>query len=409
MANPGVILHERYRLDQKIGDGGFAQVYKATDLTLGRTVAVKIMDTDLTGEQGLFERFQREARAIAALDHPNIIAIHDFGLLHDSAFLVMPYVAGGPLSNRLHTTRLSLEGVANYLEQLATALDYAHSHGIVHRDVKPANILLRPDNRIILTDFGFAKFVEDSKEGAFTQALGTVHYMSPEQIYGRVSAASDQYSLGVVLYQMVAGVLPFDGNSRDVLVAHVEQTPPLLSQQITTRHFSPSVLAQLDKVMARVLAKQENARYPNCTEFSLAYRMATQTGLPYLAPPTIQPPLASPAAVTPQPAQITVRTEPDRGLKLSFDLKAPTLTIGRSSDNSIYIPLATISRQHAILQRLEPEGKYKIVDNKSRNGLLYKGKFILEKILENGDVIEIGKPGHSDYVVFLTYTAPQFS
>src|SRR5690349_2241640 len=141
MIHPGATLNNRYRLDKKIGEGGFSNVYLATDLVLGRMVAVKVLDASLEGNAEFLDRFQREARSVAILDHPYILTIHDFGLLGNSAYLVMPYLAGGPLSVRMRASRLTLDEVAFYLEQLSSALDYAHRYGIVHRDVKPQNVL----------------------------------------------------------------------------------------------------------------------------------------------------------------------------------------------------------------------------------------------------------------------------
>ncbi|HEX2911250.1 MAG TPA: serine/threonine-protein kinase, partial [Chloroflexia bacterium] len=281
MIHPGAVLNNRYRLDKKIGEGGFAVVFLGQDLVLGRTVAVKLMDASLAGDKELLGRFQLEARAVAALDHPNILTVHDFGLLPDSAFLVMPYIGGGPLSARLRTERLSLEEIGRYLEQISSALDYAHRNGIVHRDVKPQNILLRNDGRAVLTDFGFAKLLVDANAEAQTRALGTVHYVAPEQIRGLVSAATDQYSLGILLYQMISNALPFNGTPQQILIGHVQQPPPSLASQPSMQGYSPEMIQKLDQVLARALAKAASARYPSCMALYNAYMEAIQPAVIY--------------------------------------------------------------------------------------------------------------------------------
>jgi serine/threonine protein kinase len=428
MLKPGEILNRRYQITQKIGDGASAQVFTAQDISLNRVVAVKVLDTDFSDAPNAFKRFQIEARAIAALDHPNIIAIYDFGLLEEdqSAFLVIPYVQNGPLSKFLAHNKVSLEMAANYVEQIAAALDYAHSQGIVHRDVKPSNILLRSDNRVILSDFGFAKITDDAGRLTQTQALGTIEYSAPEQIYGMVNATSDQYALGVVLYQMLAGELPFTGSKQNILTGHAEQPPPPLKSkaQFAERELPSDVVVRLDRIIARVMAKNSSERYPNCAELTRAFRQAIQTtprtgynlgvgagtdGLNNVAAAFQAPPMpvnAKPKLHLRQPARLTVVTQPDQGIQKSFDLNLPQLKLGRNPENELYLPLAIISRYHATLLCLETTGGYRIVDNKSLNGLIYRGQFIREKTLEDGDVIEIGRLGVSEYIVKLTYNAP---
>lgn len=491
---PGTTLNNRYQLEKKVGEGGFATVYQAVDLLLGRTVAVKILNNALATDKELMSRFQLEARAVAALDHPNILTVHDFGLLPDSAFLVMPFVPGGALSVQLRSRRLTLEEVGEYLEQIASALDNAHKMGIVHRDVKPQNILVRSNGHLVLTDFGFAKMLQDVNAEAATRALGTVHYVAPEQVRGMVSAASDQYSLGVLLYQMVSGGLPFTGTPHDMISGHMQKPPPHLAGQPSMAAIHPFIVENLDRVFQRVLSKVPTNRFPSCRALYLAYRDAIilpayianaqynpepgggedktelvdprhlfnagvhgaaapvpgkvsplpqvthlSTPLPsanqpqpasppagpgyeptVLYPPTNPPPPPPPTRQTPgpgrvptmvRPPRLNVRTEPDQHLNLSFELTGDTLKLGRELDNHLQVPLSTVSRHHATLYRqgpVAPGMTYKIVDNKSRNQLIYQGKIIQERVLVDGDVIEIGKKGYGEYVVFLTYIGPVF-
>ncbi len=465
----GATLNNRYKLEKKIGEGGFSNVYQARDLLLGRPIAVKVLDGSLEGNPDFLERFQREAQAVAILDHPNILTIHDFGLLEGSAYIVMPFVAGGPLSARLHQSRPSLNEVAGYLEQLSSALDYAHRNNIVHRDVKPQNVLLRQDGRAVLTDFGFAKRLANVNIEAKTMVLGTVHYMAPEQFQGMVSAATDQYSLGVLLYQLISTALPFTGIPKQIILGHLNQNPGRLANQPSMREIKPEIIARLDQLISRVLSKSPAARFPDCTALYQAYCTAIQSRSPSAGtkeppndeitardpnqviptafstipagPPPRQvttphptsPPIPTPPPVVDgeaptipdnpaiarqkspkmvQSARLTVSTEPDQHVKLSFNLSDEVITLGRELTNTLQLPLAIVSRHHATLHRLGPVGpgmKYRLVDNQSRNQLYYKGRSFTERILEDGDVIEIGKRGYGEYVVYLTYRAPVFS
>ncbi len=451
MVTSGEILNSRYQLEGKAGEGGFAQVYRATDLMLGRIVAIKIMDTSISGDINRLNRFQLEARAVAALDHPNILPIFDIGLLNEAAYLVMPYVSGGTLSARLKTVgNLTLPDACNYLDQVAAALDYAHENTIMHRDVKPSNILLHKDNRPVLADFGFAKFMPEGQEEDNTQALGTVHYVAPEQIRNRVSLATDQYSLGIVFYQLICGALPFTGTPQSIVMAHLNQPPPSLQTQPTLAGVDPVILERLDQVLGRALAKAASDRFGSCSAFARACRLALhpdqafppELGLireahPLLVPPVIPaspPPVLNPVQddedtstenfpIVPQassprrpalrllkPAQLRVYTRPHQGFETTFDLHEAELKLGRETYVQLQIPLATVSRHHATLHRVINGASYtyRIVDNQSRNGLSHNGKFIKERILQDGDVIQIGQPGYGDYVVFLVYNCPVF-
>lgn len=475
MTYAGATLNSRYKLERKVGEGGFATVFQATDLLLGRTVAVKILDNTSAADKELMGRFQLEARAVAALDHPNILTVHDFGLLPSSAFLVMPFMAGGPLSALLRSRRLTLEEVAEYLEQIAAALDSAHKMGIVHRDVKPQNILVRSKNWLVLTDFGFAKMLQDVNAEAATRALGTVHYVAPEQVKGLVSAASDQYSLGVLLYQMVSGSLPFNGTPHEMISGHVNKQPPLLAGQPSMAGISPVIVEKIDRVLQRVLAKVPANRFPTCEALFLAYKEAITLSAPLptapdedktvlrdvrtppkapaipqvtnlstpvqspnnqnqpqpqqtgFEPTVISPPASAPTQGVPYPSRsnqqtvrspemvraprLNVRTEPDQHLNLSFELNGDALKLGRELDNNLKVPLSTVSRHHATLYRVGPVAPgmtYKIVDNNSRNQLIFRGQIISEHTLQDGDTIEIGKKGYGEYVVFLTYIGPVF-
>ncbi len=227
-----------YELRRRLGEGGMAQVYLARDVRLGREVAVKVLDPKLAERPGFRERFMREARVAAALDHPNIVPLFDFDD-KEALYLVMPYVSGGSLQDMLPKAPLPIGEVVTYGSQIADALEYAHQRNVVHRDVKPANMLLHADGRLMLSDFGLAKIVSSTQKLAAPRNrpdAGTPEYMAPEQVVGTSDSRSDIYGLGVVLYLLLTGRLPFIGSSsQEVMQAHLYKEPapatPLQSQR----------------------------------------------------------------------------------------------------------------------------------------------------------------------------------
>ena len=213
------MLGDRYRLDEPIATGGMGEVWRATDVVLGRTVAVKVLRTALLADPGFDARFRAEARTMAALRHPGVVNIYDYGHSPvpggDATYLVMAYVDGQPLADRIAATgRLAVGETMSLLAQAADALHAAHAHGIVHRDVKPANLLVRADGTVVLVDFGVARSPALTSATTGNQVLGTALYMAPEQAAGRpVSPATDIYALGAVGYHCLAGHPPFVGDN----------------------------------------------------------------------------------------------------------------------------------------------------------------------------------------------------
>jgi eukaryotic-like serine/threonine-protein kinase len=204
-------LFQHYRVIERVGEGGMGVVYRAHDTGLGRDVALKFINHSLRSGDG--ERLRREARALAALNHPNILTIYDIGEADGLPFLVLEWVGGGALGVRSYRPPLSTEDFLRVAVAVAEALGAAHHQGIVHRDVKPANVLVGEDGRIRLADFGLAKFWNLSRDATRTaEAVGTVAYMSPEQARGdEVGSSSDIFSFGVLSYQLLTGLLPFRG------------------------------------------------------------------------------------------------------------------------------------------------------------------------------------------------------
>ncbi len=256
-----------YELQRRLGEGGMAQVYLARDSRLGREVAVKVLDRKLAERPGFRERFMREARVAAGLDHPNIVPLYDFGE-DEALYLVMPYISGGSLQDMLARAPLPVGEVVIYGSQIADALEYAHQRKVIHRDVKPANMLLHADGRLMLSDFGLAKIVQTTHTLSAPRNrpdAGTPEYMAPEQVVGSSDARSDIYGLGVVLYLLLTGRLPFTGaSSQEVMQAHLYKEPPPL------RYFNTTAPAAIEAVVMRAMAKQPAERFQRANELGAA-------------------------------------------------------------------------------------------------------------------------------------------
>lgn len=259
----GYILENRYRLNKELGRGGMGTVYSATRLLIGDEVAVKILHPELVTDPQSAQRFRREAQASARLKHPNVVSVYDFGVNNDGLFYLVTELADGQSLRQLLREKrtLSATSVSEIISQVCAALDEAHSHQIIHRDIKPDNIIVSESAtrwRVKLLDFGIAKLRDLGTEN-LTQTshlMGTPHYMSPEQCLGEeLDARSDIYSLGVVLYELLCGGVPFDSPiSMAVVVQHVNQAPPSL------RAINASIPAAVEAVVMRALAKQREAR-----------------------------------------------------------------------------------------------------------------------------------------------------
>lgn len=266
----------RYIVTKRLGRGGMAEVYQARDPVLDRRVAVKVIHPHLGVEEGFGERFRREARLVASLRHPYIVQLHDFGVADDQPFMVMEYLEGGTLKERLEQYRggggtMPLAEIVRLLQRMADALDYAHAQGAVHRDIKPTNILFTARGEPVLTDFGIVKILDETLQlSAAGSVLGSPAYMSPEQAASRVvDARSDLYSLGVVLYEMATGRVPFEGESPTaVMMKHLTEPPPL------PRQFNPNLPQAVEAVILKALAKNLADRYSSAGELAAAFEEA---------------------------------------------------------------------------------------------------------------------------------------
>jgi len=269
----GKTLGSRYQLGQLLGEGGMSAVYKATDPNLRRAVAVKLIHSHLSKDPEFVGRFEEEAAAVAQLKHPNVIQVFDFDHDGDTYYMVLEFVPGETLQNRLRRLsaageRLPTDEATEIAARISDALDYAHGRGMIHRDVKPANIMLDEQGNPVLMDFGIAKIVGGKFHTVTGTIIGTALYMSPEQVSGvNIDARADLYSLGVVLFEMVSGAPPFNGDSAvTIMMKHVNEPVPDI------RQLNPSTPLALQAVIEKALAKDPVDRFQTAREMGAALR-----------------------------------------------------------------------------------------------------------------------------------------
>ncbi|HYG26905.1 MAG TPA: protein kinase, partial [Caulobacteraceae bacterium] len=306
----------KYVLEGKLGAGGMAAVYRSTHPQLNRPVAIKVLPISKQADDGFEQRFQREAQAMAALNHPTLIRIYDIDQQDDLFYMVMDLVQGGSLDERLRSgTPMGLYWACDVVARVAEALDIAHRRNIIHRDIKPSNILLTTEEDPVVADFGIAKMMQ-AESAELTSAgtiMGTPLYMAPEQIKGdHVDGRADLYALGVVLYQLLTGRTPFNGDTLTVITKQLHEPPPPL------RTSTPDLPAPLEAVVLRALSKNPAERFRTGTEFAAAIRHAlqavgsdsmvreapvAQSAQAYVAAPTVHQGAAgaAPTAALPKP------------------------------------------------------------------------------------------------------------
>lgn len=284
-----------YTLLQLLGTGSFADVYLAEHVYLKTQAAVKVLQTRLSTAEDM-NHFLREAQLIAHLSHPHIVRVLDFGLDGQLPFLVMEYAPGGTLRERHPKGRpLPLSLVVSYVRQLADALQYAHDERVIHRDLKPENMLLGKREEVVLSDFGIALVAQSSRYQGTQEVAGTAAYMSPEQIQGKARPASDQYALGIVVYEWVSGDRPFHGSFTEVCTQHLFAPLPSLREKV------PGMEPQVEQVIAQALAKEPKQRWASVQAFARALEQASQS-----ADPTV---LALPACPLPVPVTMSGKQE----------------------------------------------------------------------------------------------------
>ncbi len=446
----------QYRVIELIGQGGMARVYKGYQPSLARNVAIKAIPTqiDNTRDNEFAQRFIIEARLIARLTHPNIVPVHDYGEDKGWAFIVMEYIGGGTLRNRIaaadtRQVRLDLAPTLDLLAQAALALEFAHTNGIIHRDVKPANMLLRTEDHLLLSDFGIAALLEVNK--AFTRTganIGTPQYMAPEQGVpdGVVDARTDIYALGVVTFQCVTGVLPFPADSpMAIIMRHIKDPVPRPSSLV------PNLPVRVEQIILRAMEKNPSNRFQHAREMAeqfkeaayevrrgyrqpqltlkhesqpnhASYASPAHDGNYYIPLPTPGVPgkpgtcLRCGAANNPKNRYCTncaydlmgSRARADRykapnGRPLrcriiirngpmtnhTFMLHQDITTLGRTAGNDVVIQDATVSRYHARL--FFHNGQWSVEDLQSANGTFVNGKRVQRPMpLQHGDELRLG-------------------
>ncbi len=259
----GQIFDNRYRIERVIGIGGMAIVFKATDLLMRRVVAVKILKDEIAGDEPSVKRFINEYKAIAMLSHPNIVNIYDVSVRENIKYIVMEYVDGITLKNYMrHREVLNLREIVSYTTQILRALDHAHKKGIIHRDIKPQNIMLLKNGIIKVMDFGIAKLPNAETVTLTDKAIGTVYYISPEQVEGgQIDSRSDLYSLGVMLYEMATGQLPFTADTPvSVALMQVNETA------VPPREINPQIPVGLEQIICRAMEKNPDDRYQSAED-----------------------------------------------------------------------------------------------------------------------------------------------
>lgn len=268
----GLVLDNRYKIEEKIGIGGMADVYKGQDTLLGRAVAVKILHQNYTEDEDFVARFKREAQAAGKLSHPNIVSMYDVGYDQGYHYIIMEYVDGETLKEYItRHKRISVDSAVKFTIAIAEGLEHAHAMGIVHCDIKPHNIMITKAGRIKVTDFGIARAMNAGTTMMFTNSvMGSAHYISPEQAAGKpVTGSTDIYSLGVVLYEMLTGRVPFEGDTPiSVALKHVRE------RVVPPTHYNPSIPPLLEVAVMKALAKNPDDRFHSITEMISDLRMS---------------------------------------------------------------------------------------------------------------------------------------
>jgi serine/threonine-protein kinase len=326
-----IILNNRYQLEERVGSGGMAVVYRARDLELERQVAIKVLREDYSSDEDFRERFRQEARAAANLSHPNIVTVHDFGLHAGRLFIVMEHVPGTDLKTTLQERGgFSVDETLSLIVQACAGVGYAHRAGLVHCDIKPQNMLITPDRRLKVVDFGIARALASIHPDEKAEIVwGSPQYFSPEQAAGEPpSPASDVYSLGVVMYEMLTGQPPFSAPSSSELARKHRQDMPR-----SPRELNPMIPPTLEQILLKVLAKEPAARYRTADQLgrvltnfmqhtAAAATMVTSHPVPYKAPEPSENP------TTPNPASRPVLLELERPEKNPLDIDWITIALG---------------------------------------------------------------------------------
>lgn len=337
-----------YRLTRMLGQGGFADVYLGEHIHLNTLAAIKLIQTRLVSND--IEEFRVEARIIAHLKHPHIVPILDFGMDREIPYLVMEYAENGTVRQQYpRGTILPLATIVSSVKQVASELQYAHDRKLIHRDVKPENMLLGVNHELLLSDFGIAVVNQSSRFQSTRDVVGTVAYMAPEQIQGKPQQASDQYALGVIVYEWLTGERPFNGNQMEIFAQHMTVPPPL-------REKIPSIPRDVEEVVMRTLAKEPQQRFLRIEAFANTLDQASTDTIRQMA---VEAMLQGPFGRWP--------------------LKTTVLTIGRLPTNQFILDKDDqVSGRHAAIQQTS-QG-YAITDIGSANGTYVNDERLSPKV-----------------------------
>jgi serine/threonine protein kinase len=376
-----------YAIQELLGQGGMATVYKAYHPALDRYVAIKAMDASLGQERDFIERFRREARVIGKLDNSHIVPVHDFDEHNGQPYIVLKFIDGQTLRDRMLASPLSELEILRVVSAVGDGLQYAHNRGVLHRDIKPSNVLVANDGKVYLTDFGLARIVENASTLTGDMILGTPHYISPEQAINseRLDERTDIYSFGVMLYEMVTGCLPFTADTVfSIINDHIHEPPPLPSS------IKPDLSQDVEGVILKALAKNPGDRYAKVADLVNAFKEAW---LPHAGHSDTS------STTTESLGIASLLAENGK----SFALAEGTVILGRNGSSLNIrndIDLTSLdtkkiaSRRHATIQRKDNE--FMLHDLDSRNGTFVNGARLSSAQphkLTSGDVIEFGSGG----------------
>jgi eukaryotic-like serine/threonine-protein kinase len=374
-----------YELREQVGAGGMASIYKAFDETLSRWVAIKVVPIQASGgaEATILARFRQEAQAIAALRHRNILTIYGYGEEKNWAYIVMEYVPGGSLKDRIQPKQpFTWEQALTIVIPVSEALAFAHDRHIIHRDIKPANILMPEDDWPLLADFGLAKMEQSTRPNLTMpgQVLGTMAYAAPEQIQeGDVDARVDIYSLGIVFYELLTGKLPFAGETTfDFLMARLTDPPAPLLQ------VNPAAPPLLAPILDQALAQEPKNRYQTMHEFSCTLKEVQRQLSLTPSPPA--PAIRVRLTVIPGGQDILASGQPELIIGRAYKDKAPDIDLGPYGGSQ-----AGVSRRHSRL--LHQDNQWTIEDLESTNGTFVNGAKVTphqQVPLRNNDLIRCG-------------------
>ena len=349
----GTTVDERYRLERRLGSGGMADVWLATDTELGRPIALKVLHDRFAQDASFVERFRREAAAAAGLQHPNVVGVFDRGQVDRTYYIAMEYVEGSSLKE-LIDRGLNVAQAVEITRQILAAESFAHQHGIVHRDIKPQNVIVDPGGRVRVLDFGIAR-AGASEITATGSVMGTAHYLSPEQAQGmEVTPVSDLYSIGVILYEALTGRVPFEGDSAvTVALKQVSQSPQRPSA------INPQVSPALDAVVMRALAKDPSQRFQDAAAFSAALE-AAQRDPAATGPNTAAFAALPPAAVAEAPDEEEREEERRRNGRWLLALAAVVLALlaalALTRDTTTVVPDVTGEQLSDAIDILQQDG-----------------------------------------------------